>query len=132
MDAVAKKEKWVLEDFRVSELDVKKAKYATVQRYELGIQVRKSEILLKMYEKSAEWMKLGALASDGLPDFETLVREVGSKAVIGSFKVEGPFELQSVGSDDRLSLMLPVCFFLYLPGLFHFRMYWLEGSYVLQ
>lgn len=111
MDAIANKEKWALEDVRVSELDVKKAKYGTVQTREFRVRVAKRDIVFKMYEEALEWKKLAVVRKNGSSNFETLVREIGSKAVVDSFKIEGPFELQVARDDDHLSLMLPVCTF---------------------
>ncbi|KAK4434464.1 hypothetical protein Salat_0609200 [Sesamum alatum] len=108
VDAIANKEKWVLEDIRVSELDVKKANYRSVQRYEVQVRVGKAQIVLKMYEEVSEWKKMGALRKNGTSNFEALARKIGSEAVIDSFKIEGPFELRVAGNDDQLSLMLPL------------------------
>ncbi|KAI3460262.1 hypothetical protein Pfo_016925 [Paulownia fortunei] len=108
LDAIAKKEKWALEDIPVSELDVKKAKYSSVQKYEFRVLVGKAEIVLKMYEEVSKWKKLVVLKKNGTSNFEALAREIGSKAVIDSFKIEGPFELRVKGDDDQLLLMLPL------------------------
>ncbi|XP_011083789.1 uncharacterized protein LOC105166216 [Sesamum indicum] len=107
LDAITNKEKWALEDIRVSELDVKKAKYGTVQTREFRVRIGKSEIVFKVYEEAPEWKKLAVLRKNGSSNFESLVREIGSKAVVDSFKIEGPFELQAARDDDQLSLMLP-------------------------
>lgn len=107
LDAIAKKEKWALEDIWVSELDVKKAKYRTMQRHDFRVRVGKKEVVLKMHDEASEWKKLVEIAENGTSNFEALARRIGSTAVIDSFKVEGPLELMVVGDDDRLSLMLP-------------------------
>ncbi|KAL0323090.1 UNVERIFIED_CONTAM: hypothetical protein Sangu_1928300 [Sesamum angustifolium] len=108
LDAITNKEKWVLEDIQVSELDVKKAKYRSVQRYEVQVRLGKARILLKMYEEVSEWKKMGELRNNETSNFEALARKIGSEAVIDSFKIEGPFELRVAGNDDQLSLMLPL------------------------
>ncbi|KAI3465378.1 hypothetical protein Pfo_022041 [Paulownia fortunei] len=108
LDAIATKEKWALEDIRVSELDVKKAKYGSVQRHEFRVRVGKSEIVFKMHEEALEWKKLAVLRKNGSSNFEILVREIGSKAVLDSFKIEGPLELRVARDKDQLSLMLPL------------------------
>lgn len=108
LDEIANKEKWALEDIRVSELDVKKAKYRTVQRYDFRVRVGKIEFALKMYDKASEWKKLVGIIENRTSNFEALARRIGSTAVIDSFKVEGPLELMVVADDDRLSLMLPL------------------------
>ncbi|XP_075480263.1 protein TUNICAMYCIN INDUCED 1 [Primulina tabacum] len=102
LNAITIKEKWALEDIRVSELKVKKAKYDIVPRYEFRVRVGKSEIVLKMHEQPSEWKKLNVSS-----DFEYLAKKIGSEAVIDSFKIEGPFELQVMGDDDQLSVTLP-------------------------
>ncbi|XP_020548186.1 uncharacterized protein LOC105159284 [Sesamum indicum] len=108
LDAIANKEKWVLEDIRVSELDVKKAKYRSVQRYEVQVRFGKARIVLKMYEEVSEWKKMEAPRKNETSNFEASARRIGSEAVIDSFKIEGPFELRVAGNDDQLSLMLPL------------------------
>ncbi|XP_057765951.1 uncharacterized protein LOC130986535 isoform X2 [Salvia miltiorrhiza] len=108
LDSIAKKEKWALEDFWVSELDVKKAKYKTVQRYDFRVRVGKIEVALKMHDETSEWKKLGGSRENELLNFEALARRIGSTAVIDSFKAEGPLELMVIGEDDRLSLELPL------------------------
>lgn len=100
-----------MEDIRVSELKVKKAKYDIVPRYEFLVRVGKSEIVLKMHEQPSEWKKLAVIKKNVSSDFESLAKKIGSEAVIDSFKIEGPFELQVMGDDDQLSIMLPVCLF---------------------
>ncbi|GFQ04674.1 hypothetical protein PHJA_002611400 [Phtheirospermum japonicum] len=108
LDAIAKKEKWALEDIRVLELEVKRAKYRSGLRYESRVRFGKAEIVLKMYEEMSEWKKLLALRKNGTLNFEALVRMIASEAVIDSFKIEGPFEMRVTRDDDRLSLSLPL------------------------
>ncbi|XP_073145627.1 protein TUNICAMYCIN INDUCED 1 [Henckelia pumila] len=107
LNAIASKERWSLEDIRVSDLKVKKAKYDVVPRYEFRVRVGKSEIVLKMHEQPSEWKKLAVIKKNVSSDFESLVKKIGSHVVIDSFKIEGPFELQVMGDDDQLSIMLP-------------------------
>ncbi|KAL6521942.1 hypothetical protein OROMI_031819 [Orobanche minor] len=108
LDTIAKKEKWALEDIRVSQLDAKKAKYSSGLRYELRVRFGKAEIVLKMYEELSVWKELVALRKNGISSFEALAKSIASKAVIDSFKLEGPFELRVTRDDDQLSLMLPL------------------------
>ncbi|KAL2504165.1 hypothetical protein Adt_19786 [Abeliophyllum distichum] len=108
LDAIVDKEKWALEDVRVSKLDVRKAKYGSMRRYEFRFRVRKNEIVLKLYDQVSEWKKLEGLMVNGTSNFESQVRGVGLKAVIDSFKIEGPFEMRVSGLDDQLSLLLPI------------------------
>ncbi|KAL3634194.1 hypothetical protein CASFOL_021248 [Castilleja foliolosa] len=108
LDAIAKKEKWALEDIRVLELDVKRAKYRSQLSYELRVRFGKAEIVLKMNEEMSEWKAFRALKKNGTLSFEALARMIDSEAVIESFKIEGPFELRVTRDDDQLSLMLPL------------------------
>ncbi|KAK6118864.1 hypothetical protein DH2020_047395 [Rehmannia glutinosa] len=108
LEAIVKKEKWALEDIRVSELDVKRDKYRSGLRYELQVRVGKAEIVLKMYDEVSEWKKLVAPRKNGTSDFEALARSIASKAVIDSLKIEGPIELRVRRDDDQFSLMLPL------------------------
>ncbi|KAK4390610.1 hypothetical protein Sango_2124300 [Sesamum angolense] len=71
LEAIANKEKWALEDIRVSELDVKKAKYGTVQTREFRVRVGKSEIVFKVYGEAPEWKKLAVLRKNGSSNFES-------------------------------------------------------------
>lgn len=100
-----------MEDIRVSELDVKKAKYRPVHRYEFQVRLEKAESALTMYEEVSEWKKLLVLKKNETSYFEDMVKEIGPKAVIDNFKIEGPFELRVTRDDDQLSLMLPVSLF---------------------
>ncbi|XP_073046105.1 uncharacterized protein [Primulina eburnea] len=105
LNVIAQKERWALEDI-LSELKVKKAKYDIVQRYEFRVRVAKSEIILKMHDQPSEWKKFGVIKKKLLSDFGSLVKKIGSEVVIDSFKIEGPFELQVMGDDGQLSIML--------------------------
>ncbi|EPS59742.1 hypothetical protein M569_15063, partial [Genlisea aurea] len=105
LDVIASKEKWNLEDIRVSEVDLKKAKFRTVKLYEFRIPHRKTVIHVKMHEVVSEWKKLNMAASN----LEDLSAEIESKTTaIDSFTLEGPFELTASGNDDALTLMLPM------------------------
>ncbi|EYU36280.1 hypothetical protein MIMGU_mgv1a007411mg [Erythranthe guttata] len=108
LDVIANREKWTVEYIRVSELDVKKAKFRSVQRYEFRVRAGKAEIVLKMSEEGSEWKKLLEVRTNETSDFESVARKIGSKAVIDSFKIEGPFELRVARDVDQLSLMLPL------------------------
>ncbi|CAK9150364.1 unnamed protein product [Ilex paraguariensis] len=103
LDVISEWQKWNLEDIRVSKLDVRKAKYGTLQRYEIRIRFGKGKLVFKLLDEESVWKKF----KTGRGDFESLVKEVGSKAVLDAFRVQGPFELR-VGGDDELSLMLPL------------------------
>ncbi|KZV52999.1 hypothetical protein F511_32318 [Dorcoceras hygrometricum] len=107
LNAIASKERWALDDILVSKLNVKKAKYDIVQRYEFRIRVGKGEIVFKMHEQPSQWKKLVVIKKNVSSNFESLVKKIGSEAVIDSFKIKGPFNLQVMGDDDQLSIVLP-------------------------
>ncbi|CAA0830262.1 Unknown protein [Striga hermonthica] len=107
LDAIAKKERWAVEDIRVSEVDVKKAKYRTGLRYELRVHFGKAEIVLKMHDELSEWRKMMA-QMNGTLNFEAMATIIATEAVIDSFKMEGPFELRVTSDNDQLSLVLPL------------------------
>lgn len=98
------REKWKLEDVRVSNLDLGSAKYGTLQRYEVRIRIGKSKLVFKLWDQVSRW-KIFKKAVVG--DFESLANKVSSKAVLDVLQIEGPFELRVAGDDDP-SLMLPV------------------------
>ncbi|KAK6939547.1 hypothetical protein RJ641_029078 [Dillenia turbinata] len=99
---IALKQKWNSEDIRVSELNIRKARFGTYQRYECRIRVGKSDFVFRFSDDVFSWKKFPR----GGGNFESLVRNVGSKAVLDSFTVEGPLELLVQGNDE-LSLTLP-------------------------
>ncbi|XP_059635425.1 protein TUNICAMYCIN INDUCED 1 [Cornus florida] len=102
LKAISVKYKWNLEDIRVSsKLDVRNAKFGSSQRYEFLFRISKSELVFRFRDDVSLWKKL---KKGG--DFESLVKEVGSVAVLNTIRIEGPFELQ-VGGDDEISLQLP-------------------------
>lgn len=93
-----------LKDVRVLELDEKNAKVGTSERYEFRVRIRKgTELVLKLRDEVSLWKKM----RKGEGDFESLVKEVSSVAVLDAFRVEGPLELR-VGGDDEFSLLLPL------------------------
>uniref|UniRef100_A0A5B6ZXG4 Signal peptidase I n=1 Tax=Davidia involucrata TaxID=16924 RepID=A0A5B6ZXG4_DAVIN len=102
LNAISVRQKWNSEDVRVSKLDVRNAKFGTSQRYEFRFRIGKSKLIFKFREEVSLWKKL---RKGG--DFESLVKDVSSVAVLDTLRVEGPFELL-VGGDDELSLLLPL------------------------
>lgn len=101
MEDIAEREKWKLEDVRVSNLDSESAKYGTLQRYEIRLRFGKTALVFKLWDEVSSWEKI----REG-GDFEAFANEFSSKGVLDVLKIEGPFELR-VGGDDHLSLMLP-------------------------
>lgn len=103
--AISVRQEWDgLRGVRVLELDGKNARMGSLERYEFRIRIgRKTELIFKLKDEVYLWKKMGK----GEGDFESLVKEVGSIAVLNAFRVEGPLELIA-GGDDELSLLLPV------------------------
>lgn len=103
---IALTEKWNLEDIRVSKLDVRKAKFGDLQRFEFRVQFGKSEFVFKLLDQVSGWKRFEKLVNGS--DFNDLVSEISSKrAVLDSFKIQGPFHLRVAG-DHRLTLLLPL------------------------
>ncbi|KAG5543350.1 hypothetical protein RHGRI_016171 [Rhododendron griersonianum] len=102
--AILVRQEWdSLRDVRVLELDGKNARFGSLERYEFRIRIgRKTELIFKLRDEVSLWKKMGK----GEGDFESLVKEVSSIAVLDVFRVEGPLELIA-GGDDELSLLLP-------------------------
>lgn len=107
MKEISARQRWDLNDVRVSKLDLKKVRFGSAQRYEYRVAFGRTRLVLKYVDGVDSWKKLGTEKSD----FGSLVGEVGSMGVLDTFKVEGPFELL-VGGSDEVSLQLPVCFIL--------------------
>lgn len=106
MKEIALREKWDLGDIRVSKLDVKKAKFGDLQRYEFRVRFGKSEFVFKLLDQVSGWKRFEKVGNES--DFQELVSEISSRAsVLDSFKIQGPFHLRVVG-DHQLTLVLPV------------------------
>lgn len=126
LKGIAEREKWDLQDLRVSK-DVKKLKFGTLRKYEFRVQIGKTEFTFMMADEVSQW-KSFQFRNKNESDFESLVKEIGSKATLDVLKIQGPFELYATG-DDYLSMTLPVCVsflcFLILPlyGALRFESY---------
>lgn len=107
LEAIAKREKWDLEDIRMSRLDGRRAKYGNLWKYEFGVRLGKTEIVFKVFDQVSQWTKFESLGKRNWSDFESLIKEIGSKAVLDGFKIEGPLELYAAGEHD-FTLNLPV------------------------
>ncbi|KAL3505224.1 hypothetical protein ACH5RR_035065 [Cinchona calisaya] len=108
LEEIASGEKWNLEDIRVSKLDVKKAKFGYLQKFEFRARFGKSEFVFKLLDQVSGWKRFQKLENES--DFQYLVNEFSSKAnaaVLDSFKIEGPFHLRVAG-DHLLNLLLPL------------------------
>ncbi|XP_043711375.1 uncharacterized protein LOC122660223 [Telopea speciosissima] len=99
---ISLRQSWDLDEIRVSNLDVGKARIGSAQRYEFRLRVGKSDLLFKFPDEVDSWRKLRKTG-----EFKSLVSEVSSETLLNPFKLEGPFELR-VGGDDDLSLVLPI------------------------
>ncbi|KAM3341962.1 hypothetical protein P3S68_026928 [Capsicum galapagoense] len=103
---IAEREKWDLQDLRVSKLDVKKSKFGTLRKYEFRVRIGKTKFIFMMADEISQW-KSFHFHDKNESDFEPLVKEIGSKATLEVIKIQGPFELYATG-DDHLSLTLPM------------------------
>lgn len=104
MKEICERQRWDSDAVSISRLDLSKARSGTAQRYEFRIRFGKTELLFGFSDEVPSWRKLNATRG---VDFVDLVRAVGSSPTIGSFKVDGPFELRADG-DHEFSLSLPV------------------------
>ncbi|KAF7140049.1 hypothetical protein RHSIM_Rhsim06G0041200 [Rhododendron simsii] len=98
--AILVRQEWdSLRDVRVLELDGKNARFGSSERYEFQIRIgRKTELIFKLRDEVSLWKKMGK----GEGDFESLVKEVSSIAVLDVFRVEGPLELIAGGDDELI------------------------------
>ncbi|KAG5613183.1 hypothetical protein H5410_024464 [Solanum commersonii] len=106
LKGIAEREKWDLQDLRVSKLDVKKSKFGTFRRYEFRVRIGKTEFVFMMADEVSQW-KSFHFPNKNESDFESLVKEIGSKVTLDVLKIQGPFELYATG-DDYLSLTFPL------------------------
>ncbi|KAK4722831.1 hypothetical protein R3W88_013064 [Solanum pinnatisectum] len=106
LKGIAEREKWDLQDLRVSKLDVKKSKFGTFRKYEFRVRIGKTEFVFMMADEVSQW-KSFHFPNKNESDFESLVREIGSKVTLDVLKIQGPFELYATG-DDYLSLTFPL------------------------
>ncbi|KAL5558176.1 hypothetical protein UlMin_034387 [Ulmus minor] len=100
---ISAKQKWQLEDIKVSKLDLRRLRFGTAQRNEFRVAFGKSHLTAKFSDEVESWRKL----NKPVIDFGSLLQELSSVAVLETFKVEGPFELR-VGAEDNPSLLLPM------------------------
>ncbi|XP_060200839.1 uncharacterized protein LOC132629122 [Lycium barbarum] len=108
LKGIAEREKWDLQDLRVSKLDVKKSKFGTLRKYEFRVRIGKTEFVFMMSDEVSHWKSFHFPSkNESESDFESLVKEIGSKATLDVLKIQGPFELYATG-DDYLSLTLPL------------------------
>lgn len=99
------RQRWDLEDVRISNLDLRKVRFGSAPRYEFRVGFGKIKWVIKHSEEEVgSWKRF----RNEKTDFGSLVTEAASiMGVLDTFKMEGPFELR-VGGDDQLSLLLPV------------------------
>ncbi|KAF3446233.1 hypothetical protein FNV43_RR11412 [Rhamnella rubrinervis] len=100
---ISAKQRWVLEDTRISRLDLRKVRFGTAEQYDFRVGLGKIHLLAKFSDEVNSWKKF----RKSRHDFGSLLDEVRSMALIDTFKVEGPFELRLGVSDDP-SLLLPM------------------------
>ncbi|KAF9611396.1 hypothetical protein IFM89_032065 [Coptis chinensis] len=100
LKSIALKKKWKLEDIRISKITNSQTR--TSQKYEFRIRIGKSDLLFRFSEELNNSWRM--LKKNG--EFGSLLSGISSKAVLGKFELNGPFELR-VGGDDELNLTLP-------------------------
>ncbi|KAJ1419766.1 hypothetical protein SESBI_14903 [Sesbania bispinosa] len=103
LKAISAKQKWDLKEVRVFKLDVGKVRFGTSKSYEFRIGLGKNNLTLKFSDQVSSWNKFRTPK----PDLGSLIRRLGSLAVLDSLKLEGPFELR-VDDLHHLSLSLPM------------------------
>lgn len=100
---IASRQKWDFEGINFSKLQLSKIRFGIGKRFDFRIRFGKTYLLFKFPDEVTSWKKFG---EEGL-EFYDLIMEASSKAVLDSFKVEGPFELL-IDSDHPASLLLPL------------------------
>lgn len=95
---------WDPDAVSLSRLDLSKARFGFARRHEFRIRFGKTDVFFWFSDEVASWRRLNATRGVGFVDS---VRAVGSSPVIGSFKVDGPFELRADG-DHEFSISLPL------------------------
>ncbi|CAI9116614.1 OLC1v1017808C1 [Oldenlandia corymbosa var. corymbosa] len=101
---IAKKQKWDLEDIRVSKLDVNKLKFGDLRRYEFRVRFGRNDFVFKLLDQVSSWKRLDGVQNES--DFQALVREYSSNAVLDTLEIQGPVHLR-VRGDHELTLNLP-------------------------
>lgn len=108
LKAISLKQKWDLEDVKVSKLDLRKVRFGSASRVEFRVGFGKSKWVIKRSEDEEQEVGSWKKFRNEKSDFGSLVTEIGSlMGVLNTFKMKGPFELL-VGGDHQLSLLLPM------------------------
>ncbi|KAL0017307.1 hypothetical protein SO802_004376 [Lithocarpus litseifolius] len=108
LKAISLKQKWDLEDVKVSKLDLRKVRFGSASRVEFRVGFGKSKWVIKRSEDEEQEVGSWKKFRNEKSDFGSLVTEIGSlMGVLNTFKMDGPFELL-VGGDHQLSLLLPM------------------------
>ncbi|KDP38409.1 hypothetical protein JCGZ_04334 [Jatropha curcas] len=94
---------WDFQGIRTSKLRVTRVRFGTAQKYEFRIRFGKTDLVFKFPDEVDSWNKFNKERND----FADFVAEIGSTALLDTFKIEGPFDLR-VGNQDELSLSLPL------------------------
>ncbi|RDY05144.1 hypothetical protein CR513_11048, partial [Mucuna pruriens] len=101
--AVSAKQKWDLNDTRVTKLDVGKVRFGTSQSYEFRIGLGNDNFTLKFADQVASWNKFRT----PFPDLPSLIHRLISFPLLHTLKLEGPFQLR-IDALHHLSLSLPM------------------------
>lgn len=105
LEAIADKGKWELGDVRIFNLDFKKSMFGDVKRYEFRVPFGKNEFVFKLLDQVSRWKRIQRVENES--EFEELIREINTNAVLDTFEIQGPFHLL-VSGHDELTLTLPM------------------------
>lgn len=117
MEAIAHKGKWDVGDVRISKFDFEKSTFGDVKRYEFRVPFGKNEFVFKLLDQVSRWKRIQGVENQS--EFETLIREINSNAVLDTFEIQGPSHLL-VSGDHELTLMLTVIVSIVFPFCFVF------------
>lgn len=122
LKGIAKREKWDLKDLTTFKLDAKKFKFGTLRKYEFRVQIGMTKFVFMIEDEIFQWENLQFHDKNG-SDFDSLFKEIVSKATLDVLQTQWSFELYATGN-AHLSLTFPVrlsFFYLlltYIPNFF--------------
>ncbi|XP_058080440.1 protein TUNICAMYCIN INDUCED 1 [Magnolia sinica] len=102
LKAISTRQGWNLDEIKVSDVDIRKARVGSSERYEFHLRIGKSDLVFKFSDEISFWEKLRIGGEFG----PHLISGSGlKKPVIKGFELVGPVELRVEG-EDELSLAL--------------------------
>ncbi|KAK9165290.1 hypothetical protein Scep_000481 [Stephania cephalantha] len=99
---ISKRQKWDLNDVRVSDGGVRNVRVGGSRSCECRMRVEKSELVFKFSDELGPWRK-----QKERRELVDLLGEIRSNSALEAFELEGPFELRVDGGEE-LSLVLPL------------------------